>query len=308
MALQEKHSIGIRHCTSFLQDLHLWLAEVLIYPAMNNALRIVTRSYTIGQSFFPDRYPIYWASSQRSHIVSSMPCHGVWASAPLSSHLFTRWEYARHLRWRHPFAPTTQQVFSSFDNECNRSGALGGRSQMACWVDGGHSKTPYFHPWHCTHHPGMALPRTVWVPLNRLCIGVGWFYSCLYKWGMAASSACNAVQKHKPSTMMSFNVHSTDHPTDWWFWMIKQLNGCSTPAPRWWDLLWPSSGLKELAQMIKWHTWKKTYLWNWVLEAKFIGHRLNYFCNYKKVTSIQSIVWKSSLVNTAMASFNTIMG
>jgi len=35
----------------------------------------------------------------------------------------------------------------------------------------------------------MTLPRA-WVQLNRLRTGVGCFRSCLYKWGMASSEAC----------------------------------------------------------------------------------------------------------------------
>jgi len=38
-----------------------------------------------------------------------------------------------------------------------------------------------------THLPGMALPRTAWVRLNRLLAGVGRSRSRLYKWGMAPS-------------------------------------------------------------------------------------------------------------------------
>jgi len=36
----------------------------------------------------------------------------------------------------------------------------------------------------------MALPRTAWVRLNRLRTGDGRFRSCLYKWAMASSAAC----------------------------------------------------------------------------------------------------------------------
>jgi len=36
----------------------------------------------------------------------------------------------------------------------------------------------------------MTLPRRAWVRLNRLRTGVGRFRSCLYKWGMASSAAC----------------------------------------------------------------------------------------------------------------------
>jgi len=36
----------------------------------------------------------------------------------------------------------------------------------------------------------MTLPRRAWIRLNRLRTGVGRFLSCLYKWGMASSTAC----------------------------------------------------------------------------------------------------------------------
>jgi len=40
------------------------------------------------------------------------------------------------------------------------------------------------------HTTGMTLPRRAWVQLNRLRTGVGRFRSCLYKWGMTSSEAC----------------------------------------------------------------------------------------------------------------------
>ena len=43
------------------------------------------------------------------------------------------------------------------------------------------------------------------------------------------------AQKNKPSTMSSSNVVSIDLPTDcmaWRCWTMRQLNGCSTPAPK----------------------------------------------------------------------------
>jgi len=41
-----------------------------------------------------------------------------------------------------------------------------------------------------THTPGMTLPRRAWVRFSRLRTGVGRFRSCLYKWHMASSAAC----------------------------------------------------------------------------------------------------------------------
>ena len=37
---------------------------------------------------------------------------------------------------------------------------------------------------------GTTRPRRAWVQLNCLCTSVGRFHSCLYKWGMASSAAC----------------------------------------------------------------------------------------------------------------------
>jgi len=39
-------------------------------------------------------------------------------------------------------------------------------------------------------YPGVTLPRTTWVRLYRLRTDVGRFPSCLHKWGMASSAAC----------------------------------------------------------------------------------------------------------------------
>jgi len=46
----------------------------------------IPASYTSGQPSNPRRHPTCWASLQRSHTVSSTPCHGAWTSAPLSAH------------------------------------------------------------------------------------------------------------------------------------------------------------------------------------------------------------------------------
>ena len=45
--------------------------------------------------------------------------------------------------------------------------------------------------------PGMTLPKRAWVRMNRLRTGVGRFRSCLYKWGMASSEACECGAKEQ---------------------------------------------------------------------------------------------------------------
>jgi len=52
---------------------------------------------------------------------------------------------------------------------------------------------------------------------------------------MLHNSKVSGVKPSKPSTMLSSNVQSIDLPMDcmaWQFWMMRQWNGCSTPAPR----------------------------------------------------------------------------
>jgi len=47
-----------------------------------------------------------------------------------------------------------------------------------------------FNPNIGIHPSGMTLPKTALVQLNRLHTGVARFHSCLHKWGMAPSTAC----------------------------------------------------------------------------------------------------------------------
>jgi len=70
---------------------------------------------------------------------------------------------------------------------------------MECGVDGQPHKTPHFHHRHRHPSPRMTLPRRAWVRLNRLRTSVGRFRSCLYKWGMASSAACECGAEEQTS-------------------------------------------------------------------------------------------------------------
>jgi len=96
---------------------------------------------------------------------------------------------ARRLKSRHPFAPATQQHISSSDNNKIRAAQWVDYQCNAEWTDSP-TRLCIFITDTGTHSHGMALPRRAWVRLNRLHTGVGRFRSCLYKWGMASSAAC----------------------------------------------------------------------------------------------------------------------
>ena len=146
---------------------------------------------------------------------------------------------ARRLKSIHPFLPAAQQLISSSDNNTIR--AAQGGSPMECGVGGQPHKTPYFHPRHRPHTTGATLPRRAWVRLKRLRIGVGRFRSCVYKWGMASSEACEfgAEEQTVDHVVLQCPIHGPPHAWPdgsgrWGNWMAAQH------LPR--DLARPSSG------------------------------------------------------------------
>jgi len=93
---------------------------------------------------------------------------------------------ARRLKPRHPFAPAAQQLIIFSDDNISAA-HWADHWWNAEWLDNT-TRLRAFIPG--THPPGMTLPRTAWVRLNRLRTGVGSFRSCLYKWRMASPEAC----------------------------------------------------------------------------------------------------------------------
>ena len=107
-------------------------------------------------------------------------------------------------------------------------------TDMECGVVGQPCKT-HFNPDTGTHNLGMAVPRTASVRLNRLRTCVGRLRSCLYKWGMASSAACEfgAEEQTVDHVVLQCPVHRP--PVDctaWRFWIMRQSNGCSTLTSR----------------------------------------------------------------------------
>ena len=83
---------------------------------------------------------------------------------------------------------------------------------MECGVYGQPHKTPHFHHRHWHPPPGMTLPRRAWVRINRLRTGVRRFRSCLYKWGMASSAACECdAEQTDDKVVLQCRIHRPPH-------------------------------------------------------------------------------------------------
>jgi len=96
---------------------------------------------------------------------------------------------ARRLKSRHPFVSVAQQLISISDNNNIRAAQWADHQWNAEWADNP-TILRILIPDTGTHPPGITLPRRAWVRLNSLRTGVGRVRSCLYKWRMASSAAC----------------------------------------------------------------------------------------------------------------------
>ena len=147
-------------------------------------------SYHSGQPSYLHRHPTCWALSQRSRTVSSTPCHGAWTSSPRSAHLSTESECTAY-QIETPIC--IRRITHQFNWQHRKFGAiLADHRWNAEWLDnttGLRTFSPS-SPTPANTLPGMALPRTAWVRLNRLRTGVGRFRSMLAQMGMVTSATC----------------------------------------------------------------------------------------------------------------------
>jgi len=160
----------------------------LIDPTINGALRIVTGCLRPTPA---DNLPIL-AGIQPAELRRSVTTLSLGRRAMEPGHLLhstlTRPSsaVARRLKSRYPFVPAAQQLISLSDNNI----------RAAQWTDhqwnagGQPHKTPHFNSRHRYTHPRNDPPKKSLGPATRLRTGVGRFRSCLYKWGMAFSAAC----------------------------------------------------------------------------------------------------------------------
>jgi len=118
---------------------------------------------------------------------------------------------ARCLKLRHPFVPATQQLISCSDNNI-RAAQWADHQWNAEWADNPTTLRTLI-PDTGTHTPRMTLQSRAWVRLNRLRTSVGRFRSCLYKWGMASSPACEcgAEEQTVDHVVLQCPIHRPPH-------------------------------------------------------------------------------------------------
>jgi len=130
-----------------------------------------------------------------------MPCHGAWTTAPLSAHRPSSAD-ARRLKSRHPFLPAAQQLISLFNNNNTRAAHWADHQWNAEWAE---------NPTRlCIFRPFQEEPGSSFI---RLGTGVGRFRSCLYKWGIASSAACEcgAEEQIVEHVVLQCPIHRTHH-------------------------------------------------------------------------------------------------
>ena len=89
----------------------------------------------------------------------------------------------------------------------------GGGSQMERGVGGQPQKTPHFNSRHRYTHTRNDPHKKSLGPANRLLTGVRRFRSCLYKWGMASSAACEcrAEEQTVDHVVLQCPIHQPPH-------------------------------------------------------------------------------------------------
>jgi len=115
--------------------------------------------------------------------------------------------------WRQDwFVPAAQQLISFSDKNNIRAAQWADHRWSAEWADNPTRLRTLF-PDTGTPPPGMTLPRKAWVRLNRLRTGVGRFCSCLCKWGMASSAACDcgAEEQTVDHVVLQCPIHRPPH-------------------------------------------------------------------------------------------------
>jgi len=84
---------------------------------------------------------------------------------------------------------------------------------MECTVGWHPCKTPHLNPWNRQPPSGMTFPGRAWVRPNCVRTSVRRFQSCLYKWGMVSSVACecDAEEQTIDNVVLQYPIHQPRH-------------------------------------------------------------------------------------------------
>ena len=198
-------------CSAWCRSAHTRLID----PAISDALWTVTGCLRPTTAH---NLPIIAASNLLSFV--AMGPHCLQHAVPLEplKHLLhsglTRPSNAdaRHLKSKQPIVPAAQLISSSDDDNNRSAGLWTDHRWNAEWLDNTMRLCTFITDMS-TNPTGMALPRTAWVRLNRLHTCVGRFRSCLYKWGMASSAACEcgAEEQTVDHVVLQCPIHQPPH-------------------------------------------------------------------------------------------------
>jgi len=174
-----------------------------------------------------------WNIDIKSKVRFSFYCtHFVEEASKLIFTLYPSSANARRLKSWHPFVPAAHLISSS-ETKCVRHSRriTNGMWSWRTIPYASAFSSPTLAPppdWPSKEEPGSGLTASAPVldVSAPVCTNGVW----PHLWPVSVA------QKNKPSTMLSYNVYySIDFPMDcmaWRFWMMRQPNGCSTPAPR----------------------------------------------------------------------------
>jgi len=187
----------------------------LIDPGSNGALRIVTGCLRPTPA---DNLPIL-AGIQPAELhrgATLILARRVMEPGHLI-HPFTGWERKisqmenTHLLSKSPFVSDAQQLISSSDDDNGSAAPWADHRWNAEWLESTTRLRTFIHDTG-THPPGMDLPRTAWARLYRLRTGVRLFRSCLYKWGMTSSAACEyGAEEQTVDHVIQCPIHRPPH-------------------------------------------------------------------------------------------------
>ena len=150
------------------------------------------------------------------------------------------------LKSRRPFVPTTQHLISLSGNKI-RAAQWADYQWNVKWTDSP-TRLRIFITDTSTHPLGMTL-RTAWVRLTRLCTSVRRFSSCMHKYSMASSAACECHEAEQTVDHIGTPM-SNPSISSWTAWPDGSGRWDNRVAAQHlpWDLVRPSRGCKELVQ------------------------------------------------------------